>query len=586
MSGNLEVITESPGSDIIEEDLGREEPEGRQSLGPKKGRRERKRKTGKVASILKFPLNTLSFFRKRFRKGHKEAKDAKEVKETKESGGTTTMTEGLATPLRSVLTCGGCCKRFDDGARRPKFLSCFHTVCLQCLRKGFKDGKVKCPTCTRVTEAKSADKLPDNTQLCTILLNMSSLNLHEAGVTPNRDNCPAHSARINFWCDSCRMPLCRDCTVLAHRETQGHKVRDHDQAVAVLRAEVRSSVNEARSLLQETRRLRHDQRKYLLRQLDAARAYEKQLKADLKSLDSDKKDEARGLDRIENECEQETSLVGLHESTQRAGSIVARLAQDLTTAKAVLADSFLTLGKLNRSQDDLDAIDIKSAASGSPGSPARGCVDRRSQSLAGHYSSRRLAHNGRPSKVAMLRPALSLEAPMPTIQPLPRIFLDLAIEGIKQTARIVIELRPDMAPKLCDNFTALCTGTRGFGYRGSQIFRCLPGWWVQGGDFQSNDGEGGRAAIGDSELISAETTDLEPKPGSVEMLCMSTNDKGSLMVGSQFFIHVKKYSYTHVFGYVIEGLDLIDKMTQLGDSAQVYRPSKTITIADCGRLAA
>ncbi|XP_066973453.1 uncharacterized protein [Macrobrachium rosenbergii] len=566
MSGNLEVISDSHGSGRIAE-----ETPG--SVGSSKGRRS-KQKTVTVASILKFPLNTLSFVRKRFRKGKKEP------------GGTTTMTEGLATPLRSVLTCGGCCKRFDDGARRPKFLSCFHTVCLQCLRKGFKDGKVKCPTCTRVTEAKSADKLPDNTQLCTILLNMSSLNLHEAGATPNRDNCPAHSARINFWCDTCRMPLCRDCTVLAHRESQGHKVRDHDQAVAVLRAEVRSSVNEARSLLQETRRLRHDQRKYLLRQLDAARAYEKQLKADLKSLDSDKKDEARGLDRIEHECEQETSLVGLHESTQRAGSIVARLAQDLATAKAVLADSFLTLGKLNRSQDDLDAIDIKSAASGSPGSPARGCVDRRSQSLAGHYSSRRLAHNGRPSKVAMLRPALSLEAPMPTIQPLPRVFLDLAIEGIKQTARIVIELRPDMAPKLCDNFTALCTGHRGFGYRGSQMFRCLPGWWIQGGDFQSNDGEGGRAAIGDSELISAETTELEPKPGAVEMLCMSTNDKGSLMVGSQFFIHVKKYSYTHVFGYVIEGLDLIDKMTQLGDATQVYRPSKAITIADCGRLAA
>lgn len=39
-----------------------------------------------------------------------------------------------------------------------------------------------------------------------------------------------------------------------------------------------------------------------------------------------------------------------------------------------------------------------------------------------------------------------------------------------------------------------------------QVFRCLPGWWLQGGDFQTNDGEGGRAALGDDELISAETT--------------------------------------------------------------------------------
>ncbi|XP_045134644.1 uncharacterized protein LOC123518097 isoform X2 [Portunus trituberculatus] len=504
-----------------------------------------------------------------------------------QTSGRTSMTEGLATPLRSVLTCGGCSRRYDDASHRPKFLSCFHTACLSCLRKDFSGGKVKCPSCTCVTEVKSADSLPDNTQLCTILLNMSSLNLHEAGTsTPARDTCPAHAARINFWCDTCRMPLCRDCTVLAHREAHGHKVRDHDQAVAVLRAEVRSSVGEARTLLQETRRLRHDQRKYLLRQLDAARAYEKQLKSELKTLDSDKKEDSRGLDRIETDSEQETSLISLQEMAQRAGSVVSRLSRDLATAKAVLADSFLSLGKLHRSQDDLDAIDIKSTASGSPGSPARGCVDRRSQSLAGHYSSRRLAHNGRAGKVAALRPALSLEAAAPTIQPLPRVYLDLSIEGIQQTARLVIELRPDMAPRLCENFTLLCTGSRGFGYRGSQVFRCLPGWWLQGGDFQNNDGEGGRAALGDEELISAETTDLEPRPGAVEMLCMSTNEQGRLMVGSQFFIHVKKYSYTHVFGYVIDGLDLVDKMTQLGDSAHVYRPSKTITIADSGLLAA
>ncbi|MPC70063.1 hypothetical protein E2C01_064300 [Portunus trituberculatus] len=79
------------------------------------------------------------------------------------------------------------------------------------------------------------------------------------------------------------------------------QVRDHDQAVAVLRAEVRSSVGEARTLLQETRRLRHDQRKYLLRQLDAARAYEKQLKSELKTLDSDKKEDGGKKKVMESE---------------------------------------------------------------------------------------------------------------------------------------------------------------------------------------------------------------------------------------------------------------------------------------------
>ena len=57
-------------------------------------------------------------------------------------------------------------------------------------------------------------------------------------------------------------------------------------------------MGEARTLLQETRRLRHDQRKYLLRQLDAARAYEKQLKSELKTLDNDKKEDVSDSEMV------------------------------------------------------------------------------------------------------------------------------------------------------------------------------------------------------------------------------------------------------------------------------------------------
>ena len=59
------------------------------------------------------------------------------------AGARTSMTEGLATPLRSVLTCVGCGRRYDDASHRPKFLSCFHTACLSCMRKDFSSGKVR-----------------------------------------------------------------------------------------------------------------------------------------------------------------------------------------------------------------------------------------------------------------------------------------------------------------------------------------------------------------------------------------------------------------------------------------------------------
>ncbi|KAM6439334.1 ranBP2-like and GRIP domain-containing protein 4 isoform 1-T1 [Rhynochetos jubatus] len=161
----------------------------------------------------------------------------------------------------------------------------------------------------------------------------------------------------------------------------------------------------------------------------------------------------------------------------------------------------------------------------------------------------------------------------------PVVYFEVSADD-EPLGHITMELFSNIVPRTAENFRALCTGEKGFGFKNSSFHRIVTDFVCQGGDITNNDGTGGRSIYG----TAFEDENFEVKHTGPGLLSMA--NRGRDTNNSQFFITLKKaehLDFKHVvFGFVKDGMDVVKKIESFGSPKGLV--NGRIVITDCGQI--
>ncbi|XP_005088883.1 tripartite motif-containing protein 59 isoform X2 [Aplysia californica] len=170
------------------------------------------------------------------------------------------------------LRCNICKDRFRNDSL-PRMLPCHHSFCQKCIdhlyrlaseqRQSYSSSirplassavSINCPTCRSnfVATDETIRRLPTDHRVVQLMDFVHHTDRYTVTF------CSKHSLQpLNFFCEPCIKPVCRDCTVLDHKEADGHLVMDLEEALAKYTPVLDNAITEldAESICMEEKRI-------------------------------------------------------------------------------------------------------------------------------------------------------------------------------------------------------------------------------------------------------------------------------------------------------------------------------------------
>nr|ABX56710.1 TRIMCyp [Macaca mulatta]AGA83492.1 TRIM5-CypA fusion protein TRIMCyp [Macaca mulatta] len=467
------------------------------------------------------------------------------------------MASEILLNVKEEVTCPICLELLTE----PLSLHCGHSFCQACITANhkksmlYKEGERSCPVC-RISYQ------PENIQPNRHVANIVE-KLREVKLSPEEgqkvDHCARHGEKLLLFCQEDSKVICWLCE--RSQEHRGHHTFLMEEVAQEYHVKLQTALEMLRQKQQEAEKLEADIR-------EEKASWKIQIDHDKTKVLADFEQLREILDREESnelqnlEKEEEDILKSLTKSE-------TKMVQQTQYVRELISDLEHRLqGSMMDLLQGVDGI-IKRIENMTLKKPK-----------TFHKNQRRVFRApDLKGMLDMFRDAAAEESPVLLAMVNPTVFFDIAVDG-EPLGRVSFELFADKVPKTAENFRALSTGEKGFGYKGSCFHRIIPGFMCQGGNFTHHNGTGGKSIYGekfeDENFILKHTG-----PGILSMANAGPNTNGS-----QFFICTAKTEWLDgkhvVFGKVKEGMNIVEAMERFG--SRNGKTSKKITIADCGQL--